>query len=488
MEEEWAALDSSPCMTKVEGFVSQVCKEMSAEEAKNFLHRVKSVATNVDEANEITTELRPGEGLSFDITITTSKPYQVVVHASRVTEKEGYELLFLCSPQQFESRLHQLRDFHFAYAKKQTIDVEHFHDPWQDSHIDAIHETVAELRATVQHLGGNISTGPAIRLRRASTIKSSTDGQLPELPIPEMVSAAQTGNCEALDLTEDVPDDASSLTQPSKRNLVEAFDGANGPGRKIYSRGLSNRDKTPESASNCIDRPVHRISLSDGLSEVAPPATTYGTTSLQQDLPLTSTPSVNVSRYTVVSPTISLHPAVSQSVVVSPSNSTVGSSRFILASQPSPNGVGRETSRGRMSGLIGSPGPSRHSRGARSRSHDSARSPSASLVLPVRSPSGSVTVAAHQGALVQNPSAITLQAKSPSTSRSGSLQVRVVSAPTAKVTRQPSIGPLSPRGPLTTVRASGVVDTQSRTPEAKSRIEPQSGAAAFRRPMASKEK
>jgi hypothetical protein len=117
LEDEWAAMGPSPAMEKVEGFVSQACHDMQPDKATAFLRRVKEAASAVDEANEITGLLRPGEGFTFDLTITCGHMKTIVVHASQETEQDGYKLLYLCSADQFAARLTKLRDFHFEYSK-----------------------------------------------------------------------------------------------------------------------------------------------------------------------------------------------------------------------------------------------------------------------------------------------------------------------------------------------------------------------------------
>jgi len=346
LDEEWKAIDASPAMEKVEGFLHQVLQEMQAEASAAFVREVNRVAHLCDEANEITSTLRPGEGISFDVTLTSGKPPHIVVHASQTTEEDGYRLVYLCSGEQFAHRLEKMREAHFVFEKKNEVHVEEFNNPWEELNHDEIHQVVHELRAKVEHLGGEIPSRQTVHLKTERESPSSPNGKVctPELDVAAPCDSVQDESESAEISSADVASAAAlSFVRDMLHRQDELATAVNG-GAAV---------QTPDAASPAgAVNSDFVINLTDGPSNGA-----GGLTSRQwRSVP--TTPLGKALASVPTTPIVSTTPPiVSTTPSTTPSGTRYGaSSRFVLA-------TAAPVSPPFQRSLVGSPGPSRRSRG-----------------------------------------------------------------------------------------------------------------------------
>mmetsp|Transcript_28772 Transcript_28772/g.66854 ORF Transcript_28772/g.66854 Transcript_28772/m.66854 type:complete len:1160 (+) Transcript_28772:115-3594(+) len=213
-EEESAALDNSPSWCGVQEALQQSVQFCPREMAKHVVSEARIGAQFCDEANEISQMVRPGEHFNFALQLTTSdgnEPPSCVVRAScfvpenrsgdggtpvsshtptgsttsrtpsnrhsptgsgggrtptgkaekRTSSKQKWrrestktagfqELLYICSVEHFEEKLHEMRDYYYLFQKQKSVDIDDFTDPWRHPSHTEIQATLAQLRTTVQ--------------------------------------------------------------------------------------------------------------------------------------------------------------------------------------------------------------------------------------------------------------------------------------------------------------------------------------------------
>jgi len=166
MEEECAALDDSLSWNSLQEYLEQVLAQMPEDHAQDLFQEIRRGCKLCDEANEITAELKPDAGLTFEVDLTSSVPSSIVIRVLQVLapKQEGdpldYNTLYLWSVPQLMERLERMRDHHTAMIRGQGgwlgRDDEPLKDPWHDPPPPVLSMQLRSLQqyATMEHEDG----------------------------------------------------------------------------------------------------------------------------------------------------------------------------------------------------------------------------------------------------------------------------------------------------------------------------------------------
>merc|ERR1719446_492750 len=91
LEDEVAAVESSRSWCSLNDYLRYVARQMPQDQASALWAEVKKAVHICDEANDITAECRPNEGLQFEVDLTSALRMSVVVRVLRIPQGEGEE-------------------------------------------------------------------------------------------------------------------------------------------------------------------------------------------------------------------------------------------------------------------------------------------------------------------------------------------------------------------------------------------------------------
>eukprot|EP00927_Polykrikos_kofoidii_P044848 TRINITY_DN38721_c0_g1_i1.p1 TRINITY_DN38721_c0_g1~~TRINITY_DN38721_c0_g1_i1.p1 ORF type:complete len:1230 (-),score=154.74 TRINITY_DN38721_c0_g1_i1:449-4138(-) len=151
LEDDSAAIDHSPMWKYMQDFVHHMIKQMPTEHANAFIEEVKLAVKVCDEANDITFECRPGEGLSFECDITGAMRPSVVVRVLKSwgRESDGSEQcqqLYIWSSSQMMERLDRMKECYHAFIHKGVLEVNSLEDPWHEIQVTDVWQHVPAAR------------------------------------------------------------------------------------------------------------------------------------------------------------------------------------------------------------------------------------------------------------------------------------------------------------------------------------------------------
>lgn len=159
LDDEWSAIEDSKSWGGLQEYLSQILATMPAQQAQHLFSEIRKACKLCDEANEITAECRATERLTFEVDLTSSVPFSVVIrvlqaddpHSPRAMvstsdmESDGYITRYYWSVAKMEERLERMRDYHRDMMLNGFSNLETLLDPWHEPHPGAIAQKLKEL-------------------------------------------------------------------------------------------------------------------------------------------------------------------------------------------------------------------------------------------------------------------------------------------------------------------------------------------------------
>eukprot|EP00929_Paragymnodinium_shiwhaense_P063194 TRINITY_DN31586_c0_g1_i1.p1 TRINITY_DN31586_c0_g1~~TRINITY_DN31586_c0_g1_i1.p1 ORF type:complete len:1550 (-),score=326.55 TRINITY_DN31586_c0_g1_i1:221-4870(-) len=183
-EDEWCAVKDAQAWLNLSEYLQQVSAQIDGKHARALQDDVKEAVKVCDEANELSAELRPHDGLHFEVDLTSAVPATVVIRVLRLLGQNGeglnqYMPLYLWTVLQARERLDRMREAFQDCQREGAAPTNPLFDPWHEVHPADCMCQLLELKARLEDKDYEryVSAPPAVEKAPPASERARPTGQ-----------------------------------------------------------------------------------------------------------------------------------------------------------------------------------------------------------------------------------------------------------------------------------------------------------------------